>query len=152
MPSSGGPSPFGWTTSSPSSPEHSLSQAWHLGQGGGACHVRGVVGQGGAGDQAPLRRVRPWRSRAARVERRGARVQPGVVLGGAEVAQLDSVPVLGRDVCHGRFAACAGGVGGLELGSAGRGASGAQQAIVLVDGHRAPNLGGGAFDPIGDRR
>jgi hypothetical protein len=35
MPSSGGPSPFGWTTSSPSSHEHSLAQAWHLGQGEG---------------------------------------------------------------------------------------------------------------------
>jgi hypothetical protein len=32
MPSSGGPSPFGWTTSSPSSPDYSLAPAWHFGQ------------------------------------------------------------------------------------------------------------------------
>jgi len=67
MPSSGGPGPFGWTTSSPSSPEYSLAWAWHLGQEGGACHVRGVVGQAGAGVQAPLLRVRPWRSRAPKL-------------------------------------------------------------------------------------
>jgi len=43
MPSSGGPSPFGWTTSSPSSPEYSLARAWRFGQEGGACDVRGLV-------------------------------------------------------------------------------------------------------------
>jgi hypothetical protein len=37
MPSSGGPSPFGWTTSSPSSPEISLAQAWRFGQEREAC-------------------------------------------------------------------------------------------------------------------
>jgi hypothetical protein len=54
MPSSGGPSPFGWTTSSPSSPEYSLARAWHFGQEGGACHFRGVVGQAGASQPVPF--------------------------------------------------------------------------------------------------
>ena len=43
MPSSGGPTPFGWTTSSPSSPEYSLARAWHLSQEGGAWYVRGLA-------------------------------------------------------------------------------------------------------------
>jgi hypothetical protein len=36
MPSSGGPNPYGWTTSSPSSPAYSLARTWHFGQEGGA--------------------------------------------------------------------------------------------------------------------
>ena len=44
MPSSGGPSPFGWTTSSPSSPEYSIARAWRFGQEAGSCHVRVLVG------------------------------------------------------------------------------------------------------------
>ena len=42
MPSSGSPSPSGWTTSSPSSPEYSLAWAWHNGQEGG-WNVRALV-------------------------------------------------------------------------------------------------------------
>jgi len=45
MPSSGGPSPFGWTTSSPSSPDYSLAPAWTFRSREETCHVRGPGGR-----------------------------------------------------------------------------------------------------------
>jgi hypothetical protein len=69
MPSSGGPNPFGWTTSSPSSPEHSIARAWHFGQEAGACPVVAVVGQEGQG---------PGSAAAGQaVAQRGAGSRPG---------------------------------------------------------------------------
>jgi hypothetical protein len=70
----------------------------------------------------------------AQVECGGAGAQPGVVLGEAEVAQLDAPSVLGGGPGDDPLDGRAGGVGLCELRGAGLGAGGAQQVLVRVVG------------------
>src|SRR6266702_1063908 len=71
-------------------------------------------------------------------------VQPGVVLGRADVAEPDPAAVLGGDPGDGPLDARPGRVGALEPRRSGLGAGFAEQALMRVDGHRPAIFGGGA--------
>src|SRR6516165_3177780 len=69
----------------------------------------------------------------AQVDRGAPGVQPGVVLGGAEVAEPDPAAVLGGGPGDDPLDGGPGGVGLLEIVGAGLGAGGTQQVLVRVD-------------------
>src|SRR5215207_11323845 len=108
---------------------------WAVGNRGGP--GPGPARGTGSGDgPGPVGAGQAVLEQGAQVKGGAAGAQPGVVLGGAVVAQLDPAPVLGGHVRDGAFDGGAGGVVLLELCRPGLDAGGAQEVLVGMDGHR----------------
>ena len=111
---------------------------WRCGCRQGGCWRRCPLGQG----PGPVPAGQAVLEEGAQVDRGASSAEPGVVVGDAEVAQLDPPPVLGGGPSDDPLDGRAGGVGLLEFRGAGLGAGGASSAqrngtIVLTLSRRA---------------
>jgi len=108
------------------------------------------VGSGQGPGSVPAGEAEAEAEHAAEVDRGGADVEPGIVLGHAVVAQFQAAAAAGGQVRDDPFdlrPVLA--VGGLEGGGVGLLAGGAQQRVVLAQAQGAAVLAGGAAFPQG---
>ena len=106
----------------------------------------GLPGWSGGEDPGPVDAGEPAPEQDAQVERGGAALEPGVVLGGAAVAQLDPPSAAGGDLGDGALdvrSVLAVVLAQVRIGGPVR-AGGAQQVVAFVQGQGAPGLRRGA--------